>query len=691
MHSNVIRDLPGVCPVCGMNLVEGSTQTIGHTFQKHEGHDQKELFKKFFVVSVITLFILIFSGVFDRFLWLHLSQSSSSQIVLLILGSLVFFYGGTFFIFGAYRELRAKLPGMMTLISLALIASYFFSVYVFFTGVGHALFGELSTLTSVMLLGHWIEMKAIQGTQGALKELAKLLPDTAEVLENSTTRTVLISEIGIGNQVLVRPGARVPADGVVIDGQSEIDESVVTGESAPSFKRVGDEVIAGSLNTDGSLVIEVKKKGGDTFLSGVMRLVSQAEQSKSRLQVLSDRAAFYLTGIAVVSGGLTFGAWLFSGAPVFVAIERLVAVLVIACPHALGLAVPLVASLSTSIAARNGFLVRSRTALESARKIDVVLFDKTGTLTTGVFSVEDVIPVPSFTVKEVLRRAAAVNQNSEHPLAKAIIAEARNKKVLYPEVQNFERIGGLGVRGGVSGETVLVGSESFLAENMVTIPTEILQRIQGLEDNGKTVVFVAIGSMYIGAIALADVVREESFVAVKDLRKLGIRVAMITGDGAVVARRIAKSLGIEEYFSEVLPHQKSEKVKLLQQKGYRVAMVGDGINDAPALAQADIGIAVGAGTNVAIESAGIILAKNDPRDITKIIRLSQVTYEKMIQNIFWATGYNLVALPIAAGVLIYRGITISPTVAAVLMSASTVVVALNALLLRKKSLVLSRL
>jgi len=688
MHPNIVREAPGMCPECGMTLVhvKGKEHKEHDTIDKHAGHHTEDFLRKFWVVLALTIPILVYSEIFEIAFHTQPPQFLEQQYVILALGSIIFFYGGSVFILGAYRELRAMLPGMMTLIALAITSAYSFSVFSVLTGSEHTLFWELSTLIAVMLLGHWIEMKAVRGAQGALKELAKLLPDVAEVMRDGTTTTISISLLRVGDHVFVRPGAKVPADGIIIEGYSGLDESILTGESKLISKTIGAEVIAGSINGDGSLTIEVQKIGDGTFLSGVMRLVLEAEASKSRLQILSDRAALYLTVIAVVAGTATFVAWIFLDFGIVFATERLVAVLVITCPHALGLAVPLVASISTTMAARSGFLVRKRIALESARTIDIVLFDKTGTLTNGAFGVHEVIPASSFTEIDVLQRGAGLDQGSEHPLAKAIVMEAEKLKVALLPMKNFERVAGKGARGDVGGETVLVGNKAFMDEVTILVDSEILKKTGALEGEGKTVIFVAVSGRLVGAIALADTIREESREAVEALRELGIRTAMITGDSPDVAGWVAKELGIDEYFARVLPHEKSEKVKMLQAKGLKVAMVGDGVNDAPALTQADLGIAIGAGTNVAIESAGIILVKNDPRDISKIIRLSQLTYTKMIQNLFWATGYNIVALPLAAGVLFSKGVILQPAVAAVFMSLSTVIVAFNALLLRRRSL-----
>jgi len=688
MHPNISRDVPGMCPLCGMALVAQKSEE-GHdhnTINKHAGHHTEDFLKKFWIVLIFTVPILLYSEIFEIAFGFSVPTFAGVQYVILSLGSFVFFYGGSVFLTGAYRELRARLPGMMTLIALAITSAYSFSIFSVLTGREHTLFWELSTLIAIMLLGHWIEMKAVRGASDALGELAKLLPDTAEVVRDGVAAVVSISELRVGDYVLVRPGARIPADGVIVEGLSSVNESIITGESKLISKTNGSEVIAGSINGDGSLTVEVKKIGEATFLAGVMRLVSEAEASKSRLQILSDRAALYLTVIAIVAGATTFVVWILEDAGLVFATERLVAVLVITCPHALGLAVPLVASISTTMAARNGFLVRRRIALESARTIDVVLFDKTGTLTEGTFGVYEIIPSGTFAENDVLVSGAGLDQGSEHPLAKAIVAEAQKRGIILPIMKNFERVAGKGARGDVGGEAVTLGNESFMNESSVALPDEVLARTHLIEGEGKTVIFVAKKGQLVGAIALADIIREESRETIATLHALGLRTAMITGDSIDVAKWVAKELGIDEYFARVLPHEKVGKVKLLQAQGHKVAMVGDGVNDAPALMQADLGIAIGAGTNVAIESAGIILVKNDPRDIPKIIRLSQLTYTKMIQNLFWATGYNILALPLAAGVLYYKGIILEPAVAAVFMSISTVIVAFNALLLRRKSL-----
>ena len=622
---------------------------------KHAGHHTEDFLRRFWIVLALTVPIVLYSDLPEAFLGWSAPAFPGSDYLQLILGSIVFFYGGLIFLKGAHDELVARLPGMMTLIALAITAAYLYSVGSALFGSGETLFWELSTLIAIMLLGHWIEMKAVQSAKGALRELARLLPDMAEVVRGEQIIQVRIAELQPSDITLVRPGGKVPADGIVVEGDSELDESLITGESKPVHKTAGAEVVAGSINGDGSLRVRIEKTGEQTFLAGVMRLVAEAEKSKSRLQLLSDRAAYYLTIIAVSAGALTLVAWLGSGAPVGFSVERLVAVLVIACPHALGLAIPLVASISTTLASKNGFFVKRRLALEAARTINVVLFDKTGTLTEGQFSVTSAS-------NEAIAAAASVEAQSEHPIGKAIVREAQKRGVAVQTAQQFKRVAGTGAQAIVGGKTVFVGHK------------------------GGADIVVEVDGTSLGAIQLADTVRPEAQEAISTLRGMGIEVAMITGDSEVVAADVSKQLGITEYFARVRPEEKSQKVKLLQSQGKKVAMVGDGVNDAPALMEADLGVAIGAGTNVAVESAGIILVKNDPRDIPKIIKLSRLTYSKMIQNLFWATGYNLAALPIAAGALTMYGIMLQPAVAAVFMSLSTVIVAINAALLRRATL-----
>jgi len=691
MHPEVRQAGPGRCPLCGMALVPVKGGQVVRPkqekeYDKHAGHKTSSFLAKFWVALALTIPILVYSELPEKLLGFKAPAFPGSVYLSLVFGSVIYFYCGWVFLAGAWRELRARLPGMMTLIALAITAAYSFSVFVTMAGGAHTLFWELGTLITIMLLGHWIEMRAVQGAQGALRDLAKLLPDQAEVIRSEKTEIIPLEELKERDVVLVKPGGKVPADGRIVEGRSELNESIITGESKPVPKIAGDEVIAGSINGDGALKIEVTKIGEATFLAGVMKLVAEAQASKSRLQILSDKAAFYLTVVAVLAGGITFSAWLLSRAGFAVATERLVAVLVIACPHALGLAVPLVASISTAMAARNGLLVRQRLALESARKVNVVLFDKTGTLTKGAFGVDSVVPNANYARDRVLQMAASVNSVSEHPLAKAMVEEAQREGLSLLAVKDFERLPGKGAKAVVEGSEVRVGNDALVDEMAVSIPPSHQTQIAKLSGQGKTVIHVMADGQLLGSIALADVIREESREAIRSLKRLGVRVAMITGDSEDVASWVSRELGLDEYFAKVLPQEKAEKVRALQKKGLKVAMVGDGINDAPALTQADLGIAIGAGTNVAIESAGIILVKSDPRDIPKVIKLSQFTYAKMMQNLFWASGYNLVALPLAAGALASKGIILQPAVAAVFMSLSTVIVAVNALLLRRRGL-----
>ncbi len=691
MHPEVRQPGPGRCPKCGMALVPVKAGTPRRTddkreFDKHAGHRTASFMKKFWVALALTIPILAYSELPEKLFGFRPPAFPGSAWLPLLFGTGLYFYGGGVFLAGAWRELRARLPGMMTLIALAITAAYSFSVYATLAGAGQTLFWELGTLITIMLLGHWIEMRAVQGTQGALRDLAKLLPDRAEVVRGGKTEIVPLTELRERDVVVVKPGGKVPADGRVLEGRSELNEAIITGESKPVPKTAGDEVIAGSMNGDGALRVEVTKIGEATFLAGVMRLVAEAQASRSRLQVLSDKAAFYLTVVAVTAGGITFAAWLLGRAGFAAATERRGAVRGIACPHALGLAVPLVASISTAMAARNGLLVRQRLALEAARKVDIVLFDKTGTLTKGAFGVAAIVPYADNAPERVLQMAASVNSGSEHPLAKAMVEAAAGRGIALLAARNFERLPGKGAMAEIDGRVVRVGSDALLIEAGASVPAGQRGRVAELSGQGHTVIQVLDGGRPLGAIALADVVREESREAIRSLKRLGVKTAMITGDSEDVAAWVSRELGLDEHFAKVLPQDKAEKVRSLQQKGLKVAMVGDGVNDAPALTQADLGIAIGAGTNVAIESAGVILVRSDPRDIPKIIRLSQWTYAKMMQNLFWASGYNLVALPVAAGALASKGVVLQPAVAAIFMSLSTVIVALNALLLKGKRL-----
>ncbi|OLC53003.1 MAG: copper-translocating P-type ATPase [Chloroflexi bacterium 13_1_40CM_4_68_4] len=633
---------------------------------------------RFFVSLGLTIPVVLYSGILRTLFGFEPPAFPGSGLIPLVVSTFVFFYGGLVFLRGAVSELAARLPGMMTLISLAITVAFVYSVISQVVFGGDTLFWELTTLITVMLLGHWLEMRSVSRAQGALQELAKLLPDDAERIRDGGTERVSLSELREGDLVLVRPGARIPADGEVVEGASSVNESMITGESRPVEKVVDAKVIAGTVNGDGSLKVKVTAIGESTALAGIMRLVAEAQASRSRAQILADRAAFLLTVVAISVGLITFVVWIAVGKSLGFSVERTVAVLVIACPHALGLAIPLVVAISTTIAARNGLLVRDRRALEAARAIDVVLFDKTGTLTRGEAVVRQVIPLDGIDERDLLDLAASVEAESEHAFSRAIVAKARQSGLSPRRVDRFSAVPGKGVRAEIAGELVEVGNRGYFAGRL---DGGVSLRVKEAEV-AETVVFVARRGAIVGAISLADEIRPESKEAIAELHRLGARVAMVTGDSRAVADGVAKELGIAEVFAEVLPEHKAEKVKELQRDGSRVAMVGDGVNDAPALTQADVGIAIGAGTDVAIQSAGIILVRNDPRDVVKVIRLSRATYSKMIQNLFWAAGYNVVAIPLAAGVLASQGILLAPAVGAVLMSASTIIVAANAQLLR---------
>lgn len=717
MHLEVVSDKPGLCPECGMELLP-QKQKKGHTHEHSTGSFDKSRFAfanrgsaisqaksgyaghstnifktKFWVSLALTIPIFLYSELAET-LGIVLPPFEGYEYLGIVLGSVVFFYGGWVFLIGAYRELRARLPGMMTLIALAIVTAYAYSVFVVARGAllgedfaGQGLFWELASLIAIMLLGHWIEMRAVSGAQGALRELSKLLPDTAEVLVGEKeTKQVSLQELAVGMRVLIKPGAKIPADGRVESGESEVNESLLTGESKPVHKKEGDVVIGGAINGDGALVVRIEKSGGETFIAQIIKLVADAQASKSRMQILADRAALFLTAVAVIAGGSTLSVWLLTGAGIVFAVERLVAVLVIACPHALGLAVPLVASISTTMGAQNGVLVKDRRALEAARKIDVVLFDKTGTLTRGSYGVTDIVPAEGFTEEGVLQLAASVNYFSEHLIAEALVADAKQKALVALSADKFERVPGIGAKAFINNVPVWVGSYRIVERAGAVLAPAIRERAASLAREGKSVIFVVHGNSLTGTIALADAARTESREAIARLKAEGVRVAMVTGDAEDTAKYIAGSLGLDEYFAKVLPEEKEKRVRELQKRGLKVAMVGDGVNDAPALAAADVGIAIGAGTNVAIESAGIILVRDDPRDVSKIIALSRRTYAKMVQNLWWAAGYNIVAIPLAAGVLASRDIFLNPAFAAVLMSFSAVIVSANALLFRRKGI-----
>lgn len=653
---------------------------------KHAGHSVAMFKDKFWLSLLLTLPVLVYSDMIQH--WFNFTPPAfpGSEYVPFALSSIIFFYGGLVFIKGALRELKTKLPGMMTLISLAIITAYVYSVATQFFIKGDGFFWELATLVTIMLLGHWLEMASVAKAESALDAISELLPDKAEKLVNGKSKQVLVSELKVGDLVLIRPGASIPVDGVVTDGKSSIDEAAITGESKPVTKGVDDEVVAGTINQDGSLTVKVAKLGQDTALAGIMRLVAEAQSSKSNVQVFADKAAFYLTFIAIATAIVTFVYWFIAKDANF-ALERSVTVLIIACPHALGLAIPLVVSISTALSARNGLLVRKRLALEAARKLNWVLFDKTGTLTKGEHGVTNVWATKGYTEKDILHLAASLEQNSEHIVGKGIVHRAEEQHVNLDTVADFKALPGLGVQGTLHGNAVYVAaSYRYIEENNLTIPTDIATAVKQAAKDGKTEVYLIADRKVVGALGLADIVREQSKQTIKTLKEMGIKTAMVTGDSDEVAAYVSKQLGLDHYFAEVKPEDKAAKVKELQKNNQQVAMVGDGINDAPALTQADIGIAIGAGTDVAIKSADIILVKSDPKDVIKIINLSKRTYSKMAQNLAWATGYNVFAIPLAAGVLYGSGILLSPALGAVLMSLSTIIVALNAQLLRKVNL-----
>lgn len=663
----------------------GTAHTQGHqAHDKHEGHNPDMFKKKFWLSLLFTIPALIFSRTVQG--WLGVNWAfAGSQYIPAVFGGAIFFYGGIVFLKGAKAELADRLPGMMTLISMAIIVAFGYSLAVTLKLVnGMDFWWELATLVTIMLLGHWLEMASVMNAQGALTELAKLLPDEAELVTHDGTLKVPVAELKTGDAVLVRPGGQIPADGEVVKGESDVNESMLTGESKPVKKTVKAQVIGGTINGSGSLTLRVTKIGNDTALAGIMKLVAEAQSSKSKTQIVADKAAFYLTFVALGAAIITWVAWAIAGRSAGFILERIVTVLVIACPHALGLAVPLVTAISTTLAAKNGLLIRERMALEAARNIDIVLFDKTGTLTKGEQGVVSVITPGN--KKDLLQLAAAVESESEHPIARAIVQYAKQQKFSTPKASDFAALSGRGAKAKVNGEVVYVGGPRMVEELSAQLTDNLQQVAAQASKEGKTAIYVITDGQARGAILLADVIREESKEAVAALQAMGKRVAMLTGDAKGVAAWVAEELGIKEYFAEVLPENKAETVKRLQADGSKVAMVGDGVNDAPALVQADIGIAIGAGTDVAIESAGIVLASNDPRGVVKIVKLSKATYRKMVQNLGWATGYNAIAIPLAAGVTAALGFVLSPAFGAVLMSLSTIIVAINAQLLRRLKL-----
>jgi Cu2+-exporting ATPase len=680
-HHHEHLQAPGGSTGHGDHAAHGSME---HTAKAtdHHAHDVGDFKRRFWVSLIATVPILGLSPIIQRLLGLgDALRFTGDTYVLFVLSSFAFFYGGFPFLKGIVSELKASMPGMMTLIALAITTAYVYSSAVVFGLPGEVFFWELATLIDIMLLGHWLEMKSVMGASRALEELVRLMPSEAHKLHHDgMVMDVPLAELKAGDMVLVKPGEKMPADGEVIQGETSVNEAMLTGESQPVSKKKGATVIGGSINGEGSVTVEIRKTGRDSYLSQVIDLVRQAQESKSRTQDLSNRAALWLTLIAIGAGSLTLFVWLaLAGKGFAFALERMVTVMVITCPHALGLAVPLVVAISTSISARNGLLIRNRAAFERARKIQAIIFDKTGTLTEGRFGVTDTLVFDSGMDKgELVKYAASVEAHSEHPIAQGIREAASG--AVYP-VEGFKAIPGKGAEGRVNGRDVKVVSPGYLGEKKIDVQDA---RIESLSIQGKTVVFVLLDGKLTGALALADIIRPESKHAVSRLKGMGVQCMMLTGDNRFVAKWVAEELGLDDYFAEVLPQQKAEKVKDVQSRGLVVAMVGDGVNDAPALAQADVGIAIGAGTDVAVETADIVLVKSNPLDSVAILGLARATYRKMVQNLAWATGYNAVAIPLAAGVLYQKGIVLSPALGAVLMSLSTVIVAINAQLLKIK-------
>jgi Cu2+-exporting ATPase len=692
-HCGMEFDEPGKCTMCNVPLEEVEAEKEGkkterkemkHEHHKHHDHTEhhkhmvRDFKKRFFVSIIVTIPILFLSPLIQDFLNYTLTFTGDKYLMF-VLSSFVFTYGGWPFLKGLYDELSQKQPGMMTLIALAIFVAYVYSTAVVFGLKGKYFFWELATLIDIMLLGHWIEMKSVLGASRALEKLAHLLPDTAHLVEGDNVSDVKISELNKEDFILIKAGEKVPADAVITEGSSHIDESMLTGESKPAKKEKGDKIIGGSVNGDSVIKARVIGTGEDSYLNKVVNLVKQAQGAKSRTQALADRAAMWLTIIAITVGTITLIFWLFESDEIAFAIERMATVMVITCPHALGLAIPLVGAVSTSLSAKNGLLIRNRTAFENSRKITTLVFDKTGTLTEGKFGVSSIKVFDSeYDEKAIIKIAASLEVNSEHSIAKGILDKAKELDLDTQKSENFEVIKGEGVKGKVNGKEVALVSKSYLDKNNIKIPEEDRKKISG------TIVFVLIEGKLKGLIELSDKIREESYEAIKELKNQGIKCMLLTGDNKEVAKDVADELELDGFFAEVLPHEKQNKIKELQDKGEVVAMTGDGINDAPALAQSDVGIAIGSGTDVAAETADIILVNSNPKDVVSLILFGKATYRKMIQNLFWATGYNVIAIPLAAGVLYNAGILISPAAGAILMSMSTVIVAINAGFLRVK-------
>jgi P-type Cu2+ transporter len=670
-------------PDPGAHDAHGTAHQGAH--DKHEGHSPQAFRRKFWLSLLLTIPTMLWGHMLMRLSAWQPPSFPGSHWIPPAFGTAVFVYGGLVFLRGAVHEIRARLPGMMTLISLAIIVAFSFSAAVTLGYSGTPLWEELATLVTIMLLGHWMEMRSIQQAQGALRALAKLLPSVATRVADGTTEQVAISQLRTGDLVLVRPGESVPADGVVREGRSAVNESLLTGESQPVDKDPGDDVIGGTVNGSGALRVEVTRIGEQTALAGIMRLVGQAQTSRSRAQTLADRAAFWLAIVALGAGAVTLAAWLAVGASGAYTVERVVTVLVIACPHALGLAIPLVVAISTTLGARGGLLVRDRRGLEAARLLDAVVFDKTGTLTLGEQRVV-AVAVAGIGRDEALRLAAALEHDSEHAVARAIVASAQEIALDVPPAEAFEYLPGLGVSGTVDGRRLRAGGPNLLRSLGIAPADDLRRAADAAARQGQAAIYLLESDRIVAVFAIADRIRPESGEAVRRLHAEGIDVVMLTGDARAVADAVAAAIGIDSVFAEVLPDQKADRIRELQAQGKTVAMVGDGVNDAPALLTADVGIAIGAGTDVAVEAGDVVLVRNDPRDVPRIVALSRASYRKMIQNLWWAAGYNIVAIPLAAGVLAPWGIVLAPAVGAVLMSLSTIIVAINAQLLRRTDL-----
>ncbi len=651
----------------------GSSEGHENSQRQHHKMMMRDFKRRFILSTTLTIPILFLSPFIQGFFGVTLTFPGDT-FLLFILSTVIYFYGGKPFLTGMGNELQEKTPGMMTLIALAISIAFIYSSAVAFGLPGRTFFWELATLIDVMLLGHFIEMKSVLGASRALEEMAKLVPTKAHLLTEEGEKDVKVSELQKDDKVLVKPGEKIPSDGTIIEGETTVNEAMLTGESEPVYKTADDEVIGGAINIEGSLKVKIEKTGEDTYLSQVLDLVRRAQESRSKTQDLADRAAFWLTLIAITVGLITLGTWLSLSRPFVFALERMVTVMVITCPHALGLAIPLVVAVSTALSAREGILVRNRDAFERVKDVQAVIFDKTGTLTEGTFVVTDVIPLDEVDEDEILRYAATLERHSEHPIGRGIVESAEKRDLDLYDVKEFQSITGKGVQGKVNGKDILIASPGFVKNMEKWKAHETLSKVLA---QGKTVVFLLIEEELVGAIGLADKIRPMAREAVDQLQKMGINVYMLTGDNQKVASWVAEELGLAGYYAEILPHEKVEYVKELQEK-YKVAMVGDGINDAPALVQADVGIAIGAGTDVAIESADIILVKNDLEDVVGALSLSNATYRKMLQNLAWASGYNVITIPLAAGVLYKYGILLDPAVGAIVMSLSTVIVAINA-------------